>query len=564
MGYAVAGFPAIENGKLVLTRLQTRLEDVAKNGVPADLVDAAKRHELINAELQKNSISDLAMLWSEALAVEERQSPGEDIEAIQRVTVTDVRDIARRLLNQRESISAILKPQQSEQPISSASFGGAESFPATENAAVRLPQWAEKLNQLSIPVSTLHPMSTTLPNGLKLIVQPETVSDTISVFGSIRNSSDPESSPEQESASRVLDELLSYGTEKLDRVEFQKALDEIGANESAGTDFSLEVLARDFDRGVALLADNELHPSLPAGAFKIVRRQVADSLAGELASPVYLTQCALESALLAKNHHDQWRAKSGNIASLSLASVRKYYRRAFRPDMTTIIVIGNITPERAYSVIEQNFGRWKTRGPTPSIHLPPLPINKPSSTQVPDSSRVQAEVTLAETLPVRRSNLDYYSLNLGMHVLDGSFYASRLSRDLRENTGLVYSVSSALDADATGALYSITFGCDPRKVSAARAIVERDLKEMQSSAVPEETLNRAKVLLLQQIPLSESSIRSIADGLIARIENELPLNEPSLAAREYVNLTAQQVHIAFRKWIRPRDLVQVTEGPTPN
>ena len=51
------------------------LEDIAKNGVPADLVNAAKRHEVADAEFQKNSISDLAMLWSEALALEDRHSP---------------------------------------------------------------------------------------------------------------------------------------------------------------------------------------------------------------------------------------------------------------------------------------------------------------------------------------------------------------------------------------------------------------------------------------------------------------------------------------------------------
>jgi len=89
------------------------------------------------------------------------------------------------------------------------------------------------------------------------------------------------------------------------------------------------------------------------------------------------------------------------------------------------------------------------------------------------------------------------------------------------------------------------------------------LREMQTSMVPEERLNLAKVLLLQQIPLSESSVGSIAEGLISRTTNELPLDEPVLAARMYVKLTSQQVQAAFAKWIRPHDLIQVTEGPTP-
>jgi zinc protease len=360
-----------------------------------------------------------------------------------------------------------------------------------------------------------------------------------------------------------LDDLLSYGTLSMDRVAFQKALDEIGADESAGTDFSLEVLANDFERGVALLAENELHPALPARAFKIIRRQLAASMPGELQSPDYLTQQALESALLPNNDPDIRHTASGTVSSLSLADVRKYYRRVFRPDRTTIVIVGNITPERARSVIEHNFGTWKAHGTKPITTLSLMPANQRSNIEVPDATRVQAEVTLAETLPVTRSHRDYYALNLGNHVLGGTFYASRLYRDLRENTGLVYSVSSTLEAGPTGAFYTISYGCDPRNVSSARAIVERDLKEMQTDVVPDETLNQAKVLLLKQIPLSESSVDDIAEGLISSTRDELPLNEPSEAARVYVQLTPKQVQAAFSRWVRPQDLVQVTQGPSP-
>ena len=182
---------------------------------------------------------------------------------------------------------------------------------------------------------------------------------------------------------------------------------------------------------------------------------------------------------------------------------------------------------------------------------------------MPNASRVQTEVTLAETLPVTRSDPDYYALNLGNQVLGGAFYASRLSRDLRENTGLVYSVSSTLTAEPTETFYVLSYGCDPRNVSKVRSIVERDLTEMQTSAVPEETLNLAKVLLLQQISLSESSVRSIAEGLISRSTNGVPLDEPLVAANMYAKLTPQQVQAAFAKWIRPHDFFQVTEGPNP-
>ena len=562
LAYAQAAFPAGGDGAVLLHQVREILGDIARNGAPAELVDAAKRHEVADAEFKKNSISDLAMFWSDAVALEGRSSPGDDIEAIQKVTVDDVKRVASRLLKQQESISAILTPQASDRPISSSTFGKPEFLAATENAAAPLPAWAQKVNQLFVPVSNVRPQVTTLSNGLKLIVQPETVSDTVSVFGHVQNPG-LKHSKGKEGADEVLDELLSYGTASLDRAAFQKALDDIGANESAGADFSLEVPAGDFDRGVALLAENELHPALPAAAFKTVRRQLADRMAGEAQSPAYLTEHALESALLPKNDPDLRHPTSRSISSLSLANVRNYYKRVFQPGLTTIVVVGNITPERARLAIERNFGNWKSHGSKPRSHISKVRTNQPSSLDVPNASRVQSEVTLAETLPVGRSDPDYYTLNLGSQVLGGAFYASRLSRDLRENSGLVYSVSSTLAAEPTETFYVLSYGCDPRNVSKVRSIVERDLTEMQTSAVPQETLNLAKVLLLQQISLSESSVRSIAEGLISRSTNGLPLDEPLVAANIYAKLTPQQVQAAFAKWIRPHDFVQVTEGPNP-
>ena len=43
----------------------------------------------------------------------------------------------------------------------------------------------------------------------------------------------------------------------------------------------------------------------------------------------------------------------------------------------------------------------------------------------------------------------------------------------------------------------------------------------------------------------------------------LPLDEPVRAAERYAKLTAPDVRAAFAKWVRPKDLVEVTQGPPP-
>ena len=562
LGYATATFPAGGNGKALLGSVKRLMARTLKNGVPADLVAAAKRRERASAAFQKNSVSGLAMAWSNALAVEGRTSPNDDIAAMEKVTVADVNRVAKKYLDPDHAIFAILTPQPSGRPIVSKGFGGKESFAPSRTKGVKLPEWAQKaVRRLSVPASTVHPVEKMLSNGIRLIVQPESVSRTISVYGRIKTNPYLQIPKGQEGVDDVLGQLFSFGTTTQDRLAFQKALDDIAADESAGTDFSLRVVSDHFDRGVQLLAANELSPALPEQAFTIIQKQTAASLAGEIKSPDYRFGRAIDSALVPPGDPTLRRATPASVMSLTPADVRHYYKAVFRPDMTTIVVIGNVTPEAADKVITKYFGHWKATGPKPDTDLPPIPGNKPSVTRVPDTSRVQDKVILASTVGLNRTNPDYYALQLGNHVLGGAFYATRLYRDLREETGLVYNVSSAFEIGKTRGFYTVEYGCDPDNVSRARAIIVRDLKAMQTQPVSADELRQAKALMLREIPLSESSMGDIAGGLLHRALHDLPLDEPTRAARRYVRTDANQVMAAYAKWLRPDDLIQVSEGP---
>ena len=85
----------------------------------------------------------------------------------------------------------------------------------------------------------------------------------------------------------MLDGLLSYGTTGLERERFEQALDGIAADVSAGTGFSLQVLA-----------DQELRPALPEAAFATVRQQQVRATAGRLQSPDYRAGRAFYTSLL--------------------------------------------------------------------------------------------------------------------------------------------------------------------------------------------------------------------------------------------------------------------------
>jgi zinc protease len=564
VAYSAAVLPADGNAAPVITEMRKILADYAANGLPAELVEAAKRREIAGEEFRRNSIPGLAEEWSNALAAEGRNSPDDDVEAMKRVTPADVNRVAKQFLVEQNSIAAELKPVPSGEAVASKGFGGGEQLTSAPTKPVDLPPWAgSRLLAVELPPAPASSADMTLSNGVRLIVRTLKVTPTITVLGSVRHEPELETPPGKDGVGDVLDGLFSYGTKNLDRLAFQKALDDIAADESAGFRFSLQVLKQDFSRGVQLLADNELNPALPQEAFDVTKPETAQFVGGRMKSPGYRAGHALNIALLPAGDPILRETTPQTVTSLTLDDVKEYYAKTLRPDLTTIVVIGDITPNEAKGVIEKWFGTWKATGPKPEIELPRVPANKSSAANVSDPSQLQDSVNLSEIIDITRFDPDYYPLQLANHVLGGGFYATRLYHDLRQVAGYVYNVDVRLNAQKTRTIYTVTYACDPKNVSKARELIHRDLVSMQKENVTPAELQQAKALLLRQIPLAESSEDGVAGGLLARAQIGLPLDEPMQAARKYSSMTADQVRDAFEKQIRPDGFVQIIRGPAP-
>lgn len=564
LAYAVGIFPRGADDAPLLKEMRDILAKAAHQGVDPALVETAKRNAISHLEFSRNSIEGQANLWSNALSMQGLSSPDEMKAQLEAVTPAKVNALARTLLDPAHAVTAVLTPQSSGKPTSSKGFGGKENFSSSPDKPVELPGWAQKaFAQLQIPRSTIKPTSYHLSNGIHLIVQPEHISHTVSLRGNIKSNPDMQTPKGQEGIDQLVDGLFSFGTEKLGRIPFQTALDKISASESAGSSFSVATPTAQFAKGVSLLAQHELHPAMPDQGFAILKQQMASAIDGELQSPSFLTHLGMAKSLLPKDDPALRHPTPQSIASLDLDKAKAYYHQVYRPDMTTIVVVGDITPEHAREVVEREFGHWHANGPRPEVRYPAVPRNKPSQMNVPDSSAVQSSVTLAQNIPLTTNDNDRFALGLGNEVLGGGFYASRLYHDLRDKSGLVYTVGSTIGLDQRRGSYSVYFGSDPDKVSAAARMIRNDLYQMQKAPVTTAELKRAQGILLRQIPLSEASFGGIGSQLLDYAEDGKPLNESHIAAEHYMKLTPADVQAAFKKYIRPNGFVQVSTGPTP-
>jgi zinc protease len=557
---------SVPSGTTVATaalRVRRAVEREAIRGFTAQEVESAKRGILLDMTSDTESTSEVADDWSEAVAQRGRSSPEDDAKAIRLVTKQDVDRVARQyLIHVPVFTASVTKAHDANiRPLSAKR--GSERVALPSSVPAELPPWvAGRLDVARMPDNGALPSEMTLTNGIHLLVKSDLDMHTITLMGSIKHSVALQTGTGKEGVSQIMDAIYASGASGVDKRSLKDSFDLLSAKEAGGYQFSLTVPKENFAEGLKLLANHQLHPAFDQASFTIAKRQVTQDIAGDETSPNYLAERALRKALLPLGDPALRLATKGTVNNLTLEQVVAYFRATVRPDMTTIVVAGDISAEDARLQLEQAFNEWQADGEKPDTVLPGIPANIRSSVHIADATSTQASVVLAEQITLSRSERDYYALMVGTQVLDGGFYASRLYQSLRRRTGYVYSVNVALNAYEERSTYSIEYDCEPQDLVRVRNIIEHEINTLSTKAISPSELTQAKALLLRRLTLQDGGVADMTAAMLSRAEARLPIDETMNASRIYLDLDAESIRSAFARLIDTRNLVEITLGPS--
>lgn len=566
LAFAVVALNPDASPATMAGRIEGRLRAYANGAIPRELFETTKRELIASQEFSRNSVTELASDWADTVALDREPSIAREQQLIAAVTLADVKRVAKRYLNTNAAIVGELTPSANASvaaPAAPATVGPENPLRARA-PSFRLPAWASGLvRDVRVPPATVTPVRTKLPNGITLIVVPERISDSVFVYGRVKTNPALEEPSGKEGVASVLEATFGYGTAHEDRGAFQRDLDRLDAAVGAGSELRLQATSQSFVPALSLLARNELDPRFDDRTVELAKRRVAADLATTLGGSQHLAVRRTEERLLPAGDPTLREPTIQGIAALSLGDVRAYYEKAFRPDETTLVVVGAVTPGAARAAVERAFGGWRASGSPPRLELPPVPLNGPATVKL--SLPVQQDdVTLEELLSVKRSDPQYYALQLGNAVLGGGSAGpeqSRLFRDLRQNSGLVYVVSSELDVGGTRSRLSIQYACAPANEARTEQVVDADIAAMQRHEVGSAELALTKASMVRRSLVAGGSLAAIGASLLDDATEGLPLDQTRIDGEHLLAIDAAAVRSAFAAYVRPQDFVRVIEGP---
>ncbi len=556
------GLPTSSTGSLEAS-LQGVLDAYRASGVPDDLIAAAKRQILSGQSYREASIPGLAFSWGAALE-EGQESPDDLYQTVASVSDRDVDGVLDHFVRTAPRVTIVLRPQPTTAVPRYDASAASENVAYPLDREPPLPDWAKPyfLAPLHAP-QRASSMVVRLNNGLRVAIARETSSPVVLVEGSVRMNTDLNEPSGKDGVASLTDALMGWGTRSYDRVAYQTQLDAIAANVDLGSSFSLRVQSKNFDRGMELLADGMLHPAFPPPAFALLKHTTAQTYAASAKEPATIVALARLYALYPPRDPHRRHATAQTISRITLADVRKWYAFAFRPDLTTIAIVGDVTPERAIAAVTHYFGGWTQSGRAPNFVYPRIrrPHERPVSVTVRSPANRQSDVTLTQVLSIHRHDPQATALELADTILSGESTASLLYQRVRAESGYVYSIDSDLSLRNSSSTFTVTFASDPRNVGKAQAAAMSVIERMRTEPLPAAELQRAKALLLSQRVLPLDSYGGLAGDLLVDAADGWTQTDDTAYWERLLSVTPQQLRDAMRRWIDPRRFSRVILAP---
>ncbi len=541
---------------------QSTMQQVLANGFSPSLVEEARAETLSDRLFSEDSIDGYGDLAGYTYGIVGEQIHDEDAR-IAALTPETLLASARQYLRTPTVVGHLrpnAMPQRSGSDKSSATISDNFSARIPNGPIIEPPLIRDALQTPTTAHSTLSPTMFTLSNGLHVIVQEKSDRPTFTMVGHIESSPAFEP-PGEEGIIRLVSDVADYGSENYPYESRLRAIDDMGAQVEFGEDFSAKGRAGDFERIASIIADGEEHPTFPEPWFSRDRGQIANSIEAEQQISGEAIDRLYQEHLLAPDDPALRRPSAETILAVTRDDALAYASKYWRPDLTTIAVVGDVTPDQVRSVLEHAFGDWQSNGPTPDVEQPALPPPHRADGYI-GTAATEVYVRLGQPA-VARTSPDYNTFLLLNQILGApGAFGSRLWQELRQKRGLVYSAQSRLVADRDRGDFEIELEAEPQHVEAAVAIIRAQLRRLQDVPVGETELREAKLRLVGDALISEDSADGQAQQLLEIAENHLPLSYYGDLNERLARISAADVQRVAREYLEPDDLIAIYAGPS--
>jgi predicted Zn-dependent peptidase len=242
--------------------------------------------------------------------------------------------------------------------------------------------------------------------------------------------------------------MLPGGTASKSAREIDESFDFLGSFPNFGVErdkasIQMYILPAAFREAVSLLHDVIYNPVFPVQELQMQRENRLQKLLINRKRVSYLSLEAIFESLFGSSHPYGRKTLPEDYMQIDRDDLIAFHERHYRPGLMRIAIAGHVDRE-IINTVESLFGNAKACAMQPDF--PPLPGRSNSGHKVfiEVADAVQNSIRIGRRI-VGMKHSDYPGLKVTDTLL-GGYFGSRLMRNLREEKGYTYGISSSLNS----------------------------------------------------------------------------------------------------------------------
>jgi zinc protease len=359
-------------------------------------------------------------------------------------------------------------------------------------------------------------------------------------------------------------DLMMEGTKNKTPLELEEEVERLGASISvsaSATDMTISVntLARNFEKSLALVEEILLEPRWDAEEFDMAKTRLVNRLVRAKADPTSLARDAFMKLTYGKDHifSIDRQGTESSVAGISLDDLKAYYAANFTPAAASFHIAGDIARDKVMGSLKNLEKKWKGNPVIyPEYALPTAPeVSKIYFVDVPGAK--QSVITIG-CLSMARTDKDYYAATVMNTKLGGSFNGN-VNLVLREEKGYTYGARTGF----SGSYIPGTFQASASvRSSATYESVEifKNLMEEYRNGISEEDLIFTKNSVNKSKAREFETLRAKLGMLQEMSMYNLPADYIREQEKIVTEMTLEQHKALADKYIDPNRMYYVIAG----
>jgi predicted Zn-dependent peptidase/outer membrane lipoprotein-sorting protein len=351
----------------------------------------------------------------------------------------------------------------------------------------------------------------------------------------------------------MMGDLLTAGTKSKTKDEFNQALDMLGARLQISADgIYMQSLKKNSDKLLALGSEVLTQPRFSQEELDKLKKQAKSGLAQQQDDPESMSRNITSILNYGKNHPYGEVMTEKSVENITLDRCKKYFDTYYRPNVTYMAIVGDITLAEAKAQVEKHFGKWAKKDVPRASYPTPKPGKGAAVAVVNKGGAVQSVINITYPIDMKPGHPDDLKLKVANGILGGGS-TGRLFQNLRETKAWTYGSYSSVSTDDLpyGGSFSATSNSTTSATDSSVGEMLKEMNRLRTETVSKEELDGYKNYMSGIFALGLEDPRTLARYAI----NEKKYNMPKDYYKNYLknldNVTAADVKMVANKYITP-------------